>query len=314
MSQQLTIFGAGLSGLIAAKMLSERRPMICDSQASLPNNHHAVLRFRSSIVGDVTNIPFKKVSVSKWVRSSTGNLNPIRDAALYSIKATGKLQSRSIMDLKPVDRYIAPPDLVGRLASTAHIDYGIGLQEWSNNLIRDHGPVISTIPMPAMMEMFGWPDKPEFNRRSGWTLKAKVLPEYECEMYSTVYSAVENDIWYRASITGDELMIEGAGEPPKIERSTIFAQVAEQFGLKPEFLSSSSMHPSKYQKISELDGAGKESAKRFIMHLSSEYQIYSLGRFATWRPKLLLDDLVNDVRVIARLIDGESNYNQLLSK
>ncbi len=47
--------------------------------------------------------------------------------------------------------------------------------------------------------------------------------------------------------------------------------------------------------------------KRFIMWASDKHQVYSLGRFATWRPGLLLDDVVNDVRVIQR-IHKQGNY------
>jgi hypothetical protein len=46
--------------------------------------------------------------------------------------------------------------------------------------------------------------------------------------------------------------------------------------------------------------------RRFIMWASDNFGIYSLGRFATWRPGLQLDDLVNDVRVIQRISSTNS--------
>jgi len=314
MSKVLTVFGAGLAGLIAARMLSERNPVIMEAQSSLPNNHHAVLRFKSGVVGDVTNIPFKKVQVSKWVLRDAGS-NPIRDAAVYSRKVTGKLHARSIQDTRPVERYIAPSDLVRRLAHTARIAYDVTFESWSHNLARAHGPVISTVPIPIMMDLFKWDDKPGFNSMPGWTLKAIIKPELDCQLYGTVYSAVERDLWYRASMTGNELMIEGAGIPLSPERyDEVLSAGLKVFGLCRDDLSESHQHVSKYQKIADLNGPERESVKRFMMWLSDEHQIYSLGRFATWRPKLLLDDLVNDVRVIARLMDGESHYNQTLNK
>jgi hypothetical protein len=45
--------------------------------------------------------------------------------------------------------------------------------------------------------------------------------------------------------------------------------------------------------------------------LTEEHNIYSLGRFATWR-QLLLDDLVKDIGVIEKLIDGNHLYNNVL--
>ena len=48
--------------------------------------------------------------------------------------------------------------------------------------------------------------------------------------------------------------------------------------------------------------------KDFIYTLTEKYNIFSVGRFATWR-QLLLDDVVNDISVIERLIASNSNYN-----
>ena len=48
--------------------------------------------------------------------------------------------------------------------------------------------------------------------------------------------------------------------------------------------------------------------KDFIYTLTEKYNIFSVGRFATWR-QLLLDDVVNDISVIERLIANNSNYN-----
>ena len=51
-----------------------------------------------------------------------------------------------------------------------------------------------------------------------------------------------------------------------------------------------------------------KTRKDFIYTLTEKYNIYSVGRFATWR-QLLLDDVVNDISVIERLITSNSNYN-----
>ena len=311
---RLTIFGAGMAGLIAARMLSDRMPLVAERQGSLPNNHHAVLRFRSSIVGDAVNIPFKKVNVIKHVLSEPQS-NPIRDAVIYSRKVTGLLHARSILDTKPVERFIAPLDFISRLAATADIEYGVDFQEWSHNLVRPHAPVISTKPVSVMMDMFKWKDKPDFKTQSGWVIKAAIKPELDCQIYATLYCAVKDWSWYRASLTGSELMIEGTGDDPDDQPSlSILKGVLDRLGMTLSYVDAWEVKEAKYQKIADLGSADRESVKRFIMHLSNEHGIYSLGRFATWRPKLLLDDIVNDVRVIARLIDGESLYNENLNK
>lgn len=315
---KISIFGAGLAGLIAARMLADRHPKVYERQEGLPNNHHALLRFRSSIVGDVTNVPFKKVKVRKAVVSDPCG-NAIKDSAIYSLKVTGKLHERSIGDLSDAERYIAPNDLVQRLASTADIEYGVDFKQWFEaNDDGDFGlpmPLISTLPVPAMMEIFEWDRRAQFTSIQGWTLKSKIKSELECSINGTIYSARKKDDWYRVSLTGDSLMIEGAGEVPDAQSlDLVLRQGLFHLGLSRDHLEWITIIPAKYQKIAELDSEGREDVKRFIMWLSEEHGIYSLGRFATWRPKLLLDDLVKDVRVISGLIAGESRYNEFLKK
>ena len=63
----------------------------------------------------------------------------------------------------------------------------------------------------------------------------------------------------------------------------------------------------KYGKIAPID-EGKRKA--LIGHLSTEHNIYSLGRFATWR-NLLLDDVVQDIAVIKRLMNSDGYARRL---
>lgn len=298
-----------MAGLIAARMLADRHPSVLERQPSLPNNHHAVLRFRSSIVGDVTNTPFKKVKVTKHVLSEP-NSNPVRDALIYARKATGKLHARSILDVAPSERFIAPIDFIDRLSRTADITYEVDFQKWFEyNSAETDGHIISTLPMPFMMDFFDWKDKPDFKSQKGWTLKIQLKSSLECGVYATLYSAERTRAWYRASLTGSTLMVEGTGQPVASEDPYDFiSPVLDLFGLLKRDVDNWGIHEARYQKIAELTNEEKESSKRFMMWLTEKHRIYSLGRFATWRPKLLLDDLVNDVRVVGRLIDGNSNY------
>jgi len=298
------IFGAGLSGLIAARMLQDLKPMILERQSSLPNNHAAVLRFRDETVSLATNIPFHKVTVLKQVCKSEG---PIVDSIKYSRKVTRGYSSRSIRNLDPVERYIAPPDIVSRLAVGANICYSEDFLTWSHNLARDHGPIISTLPMPMVMDIFKWKDKPEFSYSAGWTITADIHPGVPCDLHCTIYYPTLFP-FYRASITGRKLMVEGVGDAVVNTPGYQANCAAETFGIETDLLVNVEFKKASYQKISDLSLDDKEKAKRFVMWLSDKHQIYSLGRFATWRPKLLLDDIPNDVRVIRRLIEGQTNY------
>ncbi len=64
----------------------------------------------------------------------------------------------------------------------------------------------------------------------------------------------------------------------------------------------------KQQKFSKIIPVNEEARKRFMHWATVKHNIYSLGRFATWRPNLLLDDLVNDVRLIEKWTNQGNKY------
>jgi hypothetical protein len=65
------------------------------------------------------------------------------------------------------------------------------------------------------------------------------------------------------------------------------------------------------QQYSKILPISDSERKKFIIWLTDEWGIYSLGRFATWRPGLLMDDVVNDVRVIRKIItDGHYDHRK----
>ncbi len=232
------------------------------------------------------------------------------------MKATSKIQRRSILDLSDSTRYVCPSDFIQRLASTASITYDIDFQDWSSNLIKDDcPPVISTLPVPIMMNLFDWDDIPAFNTLPGTTIRVKINQELEPTMHATLYSACDIDLWYRATICDRDVIIECMSG--NLDFKFILREACFKLGIKIMDLDMDTMavHENPHQKMSDLDAAGELSVKRFIMWLSETHGIYSLGRMATWRPKLLLDDVVNDVRVIQRMIDGaQSNYNMAIKE
>lgn len=308
----MIIIGAGLSGLIAANMLRNEVTEIWEAQKSLPNNHSALLRFRSSVVGDAVGIPFKKVRVMK---SIVPYRNPVADAISYSLKCTGKAELRSIISANGEinERYISPPDLISRLAdqSFEKIRFGTKIEKSYGD---DETGFISTIPMPALMDILGWENKPFFGKMRGTVINA-TLPE-NIDVYATLYFPDPEVLPYRASITGRELIIEmshnGSGEirPGLPVWHKVIKETLNDFGLCGSYyqsiaISSATIKEMEYAKITPID---ENIRKRFILWASEHHNIYSLGRFATWRPGLLLDDIVNDVRVIQRLASGDAAH------
>jgi len=98
----MLILGAGQAGLLAARRLSLYNPIVLEKQKSLPNNHSALLRFRSNEIGKAIGLPFKKVNVYKGILSDDGetitDTPTIRDMNAYSLKSTGVCIERSIIN------------------------------------------------------------------------------------------------------------------------------------------------------------------------------------------------------------------------
>jgi hypothetical protein len=292
----MIIIGAGLAGLLAGNMLSVRRPLVVDAQPSLPNNHSAVLRFRSTVVGDVTSIPFKKVTMVKCVLPW---LNPVADALAYSFKNTGYYKSdRSITAGTVVsERYIAPTNLIDRLAKRCELEFARPvnkhqLKTWS----ADELPIISTMPMPVLMDLLDYPRQEDvvFNFAPGCNIRAVVR---NCDAYVSLVCPDPELPFSRISITGNELIVECPGyESMELTFARTQAhRAAMALGLKVDVLDNITCKPQKYSKILPIP---EEVRRDFIYWASHNHNIFSLGRFATWRPGLLLDDLVKDIRLI----------------
>lgn len=303
----MIIYGAGMAGLLAANMLRRHRPIIHEIQPELPHNHDALLRFRTDAVSRVTGIPFKKVTVTKAIQFE-GKLHTttnIRLNNLYSIKVTGEVHPRSMANLEPAERYIAPPNFIAQMASSCSIIFNSGLDTVQGKST----PFISTVPMPAMMKLVDWPNKPEFKFKSIWIITADIIKPIT-EVYQTIYYPSPEESLYRASITGNRCILELIAEPSSNIQGYLL-NVLQDFGLGDNVVTSPAQVTHQYYgKLLPIDD---HQRRAFIMALTDQYGIYSIGRFATWR-QLLMDDVVNDVHHINAMIEERDLYRRRLQQ
>lgn len=287
------ILGAGLSGLIAATQF----PTATVFEANGPEHlsHRAVLRFRSDVLSRLTGIPFRKVTVRKSLWHEGAHVLPnLQLANMYSYKTNGGYLDRSIWNIEPVERYIAPEDLQQQMADM------IGNRiKWKRTVDADlikemPRPIISTLPMPVLLDLLGLPRGRDFAHQGIVVDRYRV---HKADVFQTVYYPDPNFGVYRASITGNLLIIERTG---KMGNDSL-SDVLESFGLyhhDVELIDES--HAQRFGKIRPIDD---EWRRNTIFTLTHEHGIYSLGRFAVWR-NVLLDDVANDAAVVKRLIAG----------
>jgi NAD(P)-binding Rossmann-like domain len=284
---RINVVGAGMAGLLAANMLRRHDVIVYEKQKELPNNHHSVLRFRTPEVGEVLGIPFRKVNMVKTV---SGFTNVVANSLSYSMKVTGEyLSDRSIISGTVTDeRYIAPLNLIEQMAKNIHIQY-----ESDYNFNDSNFPVISTIPMPLLMNKLNYTNQIEFKSMPGVVLTATVA---NCDAFVSVLFPGSED-YSRATITGNQLMIEF---PRNINKHYSYQRrIANALGIVDTHIFDMQWKKQDYFKITEINDAER---KKFLRWATVHHNIYSLGRYATWRPKLLLDDLVKDVRKIENWI------------
>jgi hypothetical protein len=229
-----------------------------------------------------------------------GSINPVSDAIRYARKVMpeGKIELRSIINIDPAERFIAPPDLIARMSKGVPIRFSHTLEQHLNFLERrelERDSIISTMPMMTLMHVLKYDGpQPDFRWLNGGTMKFIID---DCDLFATLYFPFEEDIFYRISITGNQVIGESVNP-------SLFMEVPEphsllkHFGLEKVRHSHVAYKPQAYAKINNLSEEDRAKADRFMMWASVEHGIYSLGRFATWRAGLLLDDLVKDVNRI----------------
>jgi hypothetical protein len=257
------------------------------------------------VIAEATGIPFKQVTVRKgiWDGVRIQRECSLDMANRYSARiANGAILDRSIWNMNSETRYIAPADFIPRLADGVSIGYNKDALEGLWPLLKEYPPVISTLPLPMLCAKAGI-EMPAFESFPIYTLKFKLVTML-VDVYQTVYNGGDSydGSWYRISIHGNEVTMESSSDKLHIDPEIKAERACEILcicGASPfEIRLGKQLHG----KIIPID---EHARQRAVAALTDQFNIYSLGRFATWRP-LLLDDLVKDVRQIEKMINHGS--------
>lgn len=284
----MKIFGAGLAGLLTGCHFQNAE--IIESSRQGERTHKAVLRFRSKAVGDAVGVEFKKVKVHKGIwDDNEGYLQPnIRLANFYSKKVIGLLTDRSIWNLEPCDRYIAPETFIEELVARCS-----NRISWESHvtdaMVRSNKEIaISTLPMNLMCAWCEPKNAPVFRYKKIEVVRYRISG---ADIYQTIYIPDPSTNLYRVSITGDLLIAEYVDGIDNYE-------FLPAFGLQHGDVMKCEYGSMRYGKINDIDD---EWRKKFIYDVTTKYNIYSLGRFATWR-NILLDDVIKDINVLKKMM------------
>jgi hypothetical protein len=294
------IIGAGLAGLISACKFKDAYIIEAGQRAE---QHKALLRFRDESVSKLTDIPFKRVRVQKSIYYQGQHHKPRIDLCnMYSMKVTGRYSDRSIWNLDAVERHVAPDNFYDILSDrhAARIEYGQKITSIQRG--QSDTAYISTMPMQAMMAACGLQcDLLDFERSPIKVLRATL--ETPCDVHQTIYFPGDETPIYRASITGDKLIIEFV----EFKTQLPLKIVGDAFGMKNMEVVDINVVDQKYGKIIPLE---RERREAILYELTRDYNVFSIGRFATWR-NILLDDVVKDLDRVERLM-GSSSYARFL--
>jgi hypothetical protein len=307
---QVSIIGAGMAGLLAGAMF-RRGSQIYEAAAELPNNHHALLRFRSDDIAQYLNIEFAAVEVLKIVKPWR---NQVADAVGYSMKSNGKASFRSITTAegKVSRRFIAPHDFIAQLEELQPnaIKYGRQLDRGDIEVLASTGPVISTIPMGTLMDILGYEDKPDFGYRHASVIKVEL--DMPSDLCATIYYPDPSFPAIRATLTGQLLQVElvSSYDAGHWTVDRILRTVFEDFGITTREYTADLVQ-QRYAKIVAIDDRER---RKFIMWATDKFGVYSLGRFAVWKPGLLLDDVFHDCHKVIGMIRAGHNYTGRLAK
>lgn len=298
----MIILGAGMAGCIAGIVNGESRIYEGAPDRDSTVSHTALLRFSDDSVSKAVGIPFKKVSVQKSICMYGAHLTPNPQLSnLYSAKVTGgHYGRRSIMNIDSDVRYIAPIDfheqMLLMLGNRVLYDNKIESLDFVGT-----SPVVSTLPLFVNTRLTGIDGgQIVFNSSSISVTRYTIA---DCDAYFTVYFPGDETPVYRASLTGDTLIVEAA---EKIGVGHI-GYILKCLGLNK--CTKTLVADNAIQRLGKIVPIADKKRKQMMYDMTHNHNLYSLGRFATWR-SIQLTDVLNDVYVINRMINTDA-YDRL---
>ena len=291
------IVGAGFAGLLAAH--SWPNAQIIDAAPGPKQGHKALLRFRTQAVSQLTGIEFKSVTARKAIYACHNFVQPnVRVCNMYARKVVGSVADRSIWNIDPVERFIAPEDFYEQLLESVG-----GQVRWGTPYepLKSQEPVITTAPLPAILAKHRVPSTDTAYIFKGNPIRVTRWRVPGADVHQTVYFPDHTTPLYRASLCGDLMIAEEVIIDDEDYMGNCISNgelICEAFGLSYDAMETVDTSTQPIGKLQDLPAGMR---KQILFELTSLHNVYTLGRFATWR-NVLLDDVVEDIGVIKKIM------------
>jgi hypothetical protein len=308
---RVAIIGAGLAGSIASGACQSYSPKNFeaknDGQAGIAG-HKAVLRVRNHEVAGYLGCHISEIEVTKeiFIDGQATSTPTIKANNLYSLKAYGDIGHRSLNKLGKVHRFLIDGNIRPSNCLYGHKLVGVekGRLFFDVNgveVVEEYDYCISTIPLPALLKV-AYPDIDlrQFSGKEICVADGMLKDGIRCTTNQTIYFPEAKFKTYRATLQMGKIIIEAVGEVGMLEMEIILAQ----FGLKPCDFGLMTTHRMPQGKMLEVDN---DFRKGVILDLSQDFNIFSFGRFAIWKP-IRTDHLVGDIKHIMKMMNiSEAN-------
>lgn len=307
---RVAIVGAGLAGIIAesaiSKAFTDSKVAVFDGKKTkgISDQHKAVMRLHNDSIKEYVNCSLRPIKVQKAVYHK----GVIYDSPnlllnnLYSLKVYDSIGSRSLLQLGSVERYLISNI---RVSSVNYIRQNVlGIKD--SQLLSLHGSsydydiCISTIPMPLLLKLVGKDYEVKFKHRSVFVATFDL--NIKSDVHQTLYFTDPSEsIPYRVTIEGNKVIAEFLIRMEKEDIDlSLMNKIMMPFGINGVYCDEDTVETFE-QKMGKIDPIDDNLRRRIMMELTDEFNVYSFGRFATWRP-LRVDQVLEDIKKIIMLI------------
>lgn len=301
---KIVILGSGVAGSIASGALFGEDVSIYDQKAEVSSTHSAVMRLRDPEIGNIVKCNITKIHVLKQIYSNDKlyTESSIKMNNQYSLKTSGEIKPKSINTLGWVERYLADDIKPLHPVNTHHTVSRIcdGTIHFANGESTGYDVCISTIPMPSLLKATGYQTNMDFGSRPISVLRGEI--PLVSDVHQTVYVPSPDTPLYRITLEGRIIIAESM---EKVGPEHVCQILRRAFGI-PKKISADidwKHHTHKHGKLMSTDEEERQAA---IYNLTLECNIFSLGRYAVWRP-IRADHLIKDIKIIKTLINIRRN-------